>query len=78
MSSVKRRPRSETRQRPTAGPWRLRLRWLWSRLSRPFLGMFDPAAATGGSRASTSPRAGVAAGRWCALSGCCPMPVRCC
>ena len=41
MSSVKRRPRSETRQRPTAGPWRLRVRWLWSRLSRPFLGMFD-------------------------------------
>ena len=41
MSSVKRRPRSGTRQRPTAGPWRLRLRWLWSRLSRPFLGLFD-------------------------------------
>jgi hypothetical protein len=40
MSSVQRRPRKEIRQRPAAGPWRLRLRWLASRVSRPFLGVF--------------------------------------
>src|SRR6266540_2692144 len=41
MSSVQRRSRRQQSQRPTAGPWRLRLRWLWSRLARPFVGAFD-------------------------------------
>jgi NACHT domain len=41
MSSVQRRSSREPSQRPAAGPWRLRLRWLWSRLARPFVGMFD-------------------------------------
>jgi hypothetical protein len=37
MGMVQRR----SRQQPTAGPWRLRLRWLWSRLARPFVAVFD-------------------------------------
>ena len=41
MSSVPPRPPKQQRQRPTAGPWRLRLRWLSSRLARPFVGAFD-------------------------------------
>lgn len=49
MSSVQRRSLRETRQRPAAGPWRLRLRWLLSRLSRPFLGLLD---SRGGHRRS--------------------------
>src|SRR6266542_3452322 len=49
VSSVQRRSLRETRQRPAAGPWRLRLRWLLSRLSRPFLGLLD---SRGGHRRS--------------------------
>jgi hypothetical protein len=41
MSSVQRRFRRDPGRRPTAGPWRLRLRWLRSRLTRPFVGRFE-------------------------------------
>jgi hypothetical protein len=42
VSSVQRRPEGrQTRSRPTDGPWRLRLRWLWSRLSRPVVRFLD-------------------------------------
>jgi NACHT domain len=41
VSWVRRRPRADTRQRSAAGPWRLRMRWLLSRLSRPFLRLVE-------------------------------------
>jgi hypothetical protein len=41
MNSAQRRLRSRPSQRPTAGPWRLRLRWLVSRLTRPFRNLLD-------------------------------------
>jgi hypothetical protein len=41
MNSAQRRLRSRQSQRPTAGPWRLRLRWLVSRLTRPFRNLLD-------------------------------------
>ena len=36
MSSAQRRLRKAPAQRPTAGPWRLRFRRLWSSVARPF------------------------------------------
>jgi hypothetical protein len=41
MNSAQRRLRKGPSQRPTAGPWRLRLRWLLSRLARPFRSIWD-------------------------------------
>jgi hypothetical protein len=41
MSSVPGRSPRPQRQQPTAGPWRLRLRWLSTRLARPFVSVFD-------------------------------------
>jgi hypothetical protein len=41
MSSAPRRVRTRPGQRPTAGPWRLRLRWLAARLARPFRNLVD-------------------------------------
>jgi hypothetical protein len=41
MNSTQRRLRNRPSQRPSAGPWRLRLHWLSSRLARPFVGVVD-------------------------------------
>src|SRR5829696_1415956 len=41
MSSAQRRLRKAPAQRPTAGPWRLRFRRLWSSVGRPFRSVVD-------------------------------------
>jgi hypothetical protein len=41
MNSAQRRLADRRSQRPSAGPWRLRLRWLSSRLTRPFRSVVD-------------------------------------
>ena len=41
MNSTQRRLRNRPGQRPSAGPWRLRLHWLSSRLARPFVSVVD-------------------------------------
>jgi hypothetical protein len=41
MNSTQRRLRNRPSQRPSAGPWRLRLHWLSSRLAQPFVSVVD-------------------------------------
>jgi hypothetical protein len=41
VNSARRRVRTPPSQGPTAGPWRLRLRWLAARLARPFRNLVD-------------------------------------